>query len=73
MENEQELISKKARVLFDNRLPVHINMKDGAWYNGEIVEPFTADFFMLMENKLGLMPIFFLQVRDIDKLEVKNE
>ena len=71
-EQEQELIFNKTKVLFENRFPIHVKLKNGGWLNGEIVKEFNSDFFMLKERKLGLMPVFFLEIKEIDKLEEKK-
>lgn len=60
---------QKAQYFFDNFISVHISKIDKEWLNGEIKEQPSMDFLMLQEKKKGLIPVFFLEIFDIEKLE----
>jgi len=66
-EDDIELHKKQADYFFKNKIPIHVSLINGGWKNGNIVEPISDDFFMLEEREEGLMPIFFLQIKSIDK------
>lgn len=68
-----DLLQKKAKYFFENTLVVHVTMKldneehitsGTRYYNGTIQE-LSDDFIILKDRVLGMMPIFFQQVKDI--------
>ncbi len=61
------MIEEKAKVFSDKCISVHITKKNGSWLNGSIKEV-NADFLMLQELKEGLMPVFFLEIKNIQTL-----
>lgn len=61
---EITLLQKKATVYFNRGEKVHISFKKGHWKRG-IIQEVSADFFMLNETLEGMMPIFFLEIKDI--------
>lgn len=68
MKNEDiKILQQKAHYFFDRKIPIHITLKTSIWKNGNIIEPISADFFLLDEFKDGQMPIFFLEVSDIEE------
>lgn len=74
---ESELLYAKAKAYCQLSIPVHLTLtrirEDGqhAWCNGRIVEV-KNDFFMLEENVDGLMPVFFLEVLNIEIYREKS-
>lgn len=71
-EKRIQLLKQKAKFFFLNNILVHVSKKDKEWLNGNIVQPLSSDFFMLEEKKKGLIPVFFLEVVDIEKYEVEK-
>lgn len=68
-----EAIKQKANYFYKNSIPIHAKYKRGHWKRGYILS-FSSDFFMLNEFHDGEMPIFFLELLDIEKYnEVKDE
>ncbi len=66
-------IQKTAQIFFEKQLPVHVSKKNDGWWNGYIQEV-CADFIMLNEFKKGLMPIFFIEIVDIESyVNLKKE
>ena len=66
-ENENEMINEKiSQVYFEKKIPVHITKKDGEWLNGLISEV-NSDFLMIKEFKKGEIPVFFLQIQEIER------
>ena len=64
-----ELIKKKVDFYFKQDILVHINLKiNKEFLNGSIKEV-SADFFMLEERMRGLIPVFFLEVYNIEELK----
>ena len=69
---EELMIEEKAKVFSDKKIQVHITKKNGSWLNGSITE-LNADFLMLQELKEGLMPVFFLEIKNIQTLTKRGE
>lgn len=68
---KNETYETKARYFLENKAKVHIKVKSGLFYNGFILEV-NSDFLMLDDHKLGETPIFFLEIIDIIKYEVRE-
>ncbi len=64
-----ELIKKKVDFFFKQNKSVHINLKkDKEFLNGSILEV-NAEFIMLDERMKGTMPVFFLEIYDVDEFK----
>ena len=50
----------------DNNLAVHIEKKNGRFYNGLILE-FHGDMIILDDEKLGAIPIYFIEIKFFEK------
>jgi len=71
-DEDKDLLREKANYFYKNNLPVHVIKKNKEWLNGTITE-ISADFFILKENKEGEVPVFYLEIFDIEKFkEEKN-
>lgn len=68
--NEQELITlkKKVRYFFESKIPVHIKKKNTYFHNGIILE-LEGDLLILDDKKNGAMPIYLMEIFDIEKME----
>ena len=73
MNNDDETtIKEKVNTFFELKISVHISLKNKDWRNGDIIS-ISEKYFLLNENHLGEIPIFFTDIYDIDKLtEVKE-
>jgi len=73
-ESKNRIERNKIRVkaFFDSKLSIHINLLDGTWLNGDILEVNQTDFFLINERKRGRLPVFYMDIYDIDKLEPRN-
>lgn len=67
-EENRQLLEHQKRALYfhKEKAEVHVKMKSGYFYNGLILEISEADFFIFVDNKVGEMPIFFV---DVDRIE----
>jgi hypothetical protein len=61
----------KAAHYKEKNLAVHIILKNKRWLNGRITE-LGAEFIMLREKKLGDMPIFFMEMEEIEPYDDKT-
>ena len=61
---------KTAQFYKDKKRAVHIAKKDGRFLNG-IIEEVSADYLILIDEKLGEMPVFFLEVLAVEPREKK--
>jgi len=62
----------KAKVFYENKIPVHLLKTDREWYNGIILE-LTHDFFIIDERKKGRRMVFFIELWEIDEMNLDNE
>jgi|TARA_Y100000296_G_scaffold80134_1_gene105088 prenyltransferase beta subunit len=71
--NEQELtiLKKKTEYFFENKIPVHIKKHNGYFHNGLILE-LESDLFILDDEKNKAMPIYYMEVLEIEKKEDKK-
>jgi len=58
-------IGKKAQLLKEQNKVVHVELSSGRFYNGYITD-IGSDFLYIDDFKLGLIPVFFLEVESID-------
>lgn len=56
----------KTRFLFENKITVHVDTKDGDFFNGLIIE-FHETFFVINDRVLGLSPIAFSEIKNIER------
>jgi len=71
--NDIELtLQKKANFFKDNDTAVHVVKKNGWFHNGPIIS-IEYDFLILVDEVDGSMPIFFSEIVDIEKREVKRK
>ncbi len=70
--NEQELIIlKKSQLFFQDRISVHIKKHNGYFHNGFILE-IEGDLLILNDERSGAMPIYFMEILEIEKREEKK-
>lgn len=70
METNEE--TKKQILYFkDNKIAIHIQKKNGRFYNGLILET-QGDLIILDDEKLGALPIYFIEIEFIEKREVRQ-
>ena len=72
LDEEVIILKKKAEIFCDRKIQVHVALKSRLFYNGTIVYPISEDYFMLIDKKIGEVPIFFVQLYDIRPLESKG-
>lgn len=66
-----EHINSKAKYYYDLDVAVHIKKFNGYFHNGKIIE-LSNDFLILEDEKDGLMPIFFIEIMEIEKREERR-
>lgn len=54
---------RRAKVFFEKKIPIHVSLKSGSFYNGYILEKPNIDFFILHDRKDGYTPIFYIQLK----------
>ena len=60
-----------AKRCYENKIPVHLLIKNRQWYNGLIVE-FAHNFFIMEERNLGMRVVFFLELYYIEEMEEED-
>ncbi len=66
-----ELMKQKVKYFFDDKIKVHIKKKNGYIHNGLILE-IQGDLIILDDKKNGAMPIYFLEIFEIEKMEKRG-
>jgi len=69
MENETNY--DKAKVYCSNEIVVHVTLSSRKFYNGIIVEV-KPKFLLIVDEVLGKIPVFFIEVDKIEPREVKR-
>lgn len=68
-EEQRQLLEHQKRALYfhKEKVDVHVKMKSNYFYNGTISEISEADFFILIDFKVGEIPIFFIDIERIER------
>lgn len=61
-----EILKNQLEFYKKNDMEVHILRTDGRFYNGKILE-LAGDMLILDDFKLGAMPLFFMEIKTIEK------
>ena len=61
-----------ARFLFNNKTTAHIDTKDNDFYNGLIIE-LHPTFIVINDRVIGLTPIAFSEILNIERFREKKE
>ena len=75
MTEDINIISQKLNLYKEKKITIHVILKSRQFYNG-IVTELGSDFFMIEDRKLGTMPVFFIEVYNIEpykKEDMENE
>ena len=68
MEENNEVMEQKVRYFFDKKTKVHIKKKNGYIHNGLILE--VEKNLLILDDKFsGSMPIYFVEIFEIEKME----
>ena len=71
MSNErEEVIIKKLEFFKERNIAVHI-VKNNNWFHNGIIKEINNDLLILTDEKEGDMPIFFMEIVDVEKREEK--
>jgi hypothetical protein len=62
-EESQNSLQKEVKLYHDKKIPIAVEMKNGYRYSGEIMDIGSADFFEIKDFKMGIIPLFYRQVR----------
>lgn len=65
------ILNAKIKYFFEKKIPVHILRTDTRFCNGIILEV-QADLIVLDDERLGAMPIYFLEIKRIEPREAKR-
>lgn len=68
-EEERQILEIQKRVLYfyKEKVDIHVKMKSGYFYNGKILEVSENDFFIFIDAKLGEMPLFFIDIKNVER------
>jgi len=71
MNEQEETIRKKILFYSQQNLAVHIKKKNN-WFHNGFIKSVENDHCILIDEKEGEMPIFFLEIFEIEKREDKK-
>lgn len=71
-DNEVILLKKKVDAYYILGDIVHVSYKSGNWQRGKVIEV-NSEFFIIDEILDGKMPIFFEEIKSIEKYKQKKE
>jgi len=71
MNEQEETIRKKILFYSQQNLAVHIKKKNN-WFHNGVIKSVESDHCILLDEKEGEMPIFFLEIFEIEKREDKK-
>jgi hypothetical protein len=66
-----ELNKTKVKYFFENKIMVHISKTNGFFHNGLILQ-YVEDYLIIDDDKNGAMPIYFIEIKDIEKRREKE-
>ena len=69
--DEINISKKKVLYFFQQKLPIHIKLKNGRWLNGDIVL-IETDLFMIEDLKRGEVPVMYEELNHIEKYKMKE-
>lgn len=69
--NEEEMTRKKLAFFQDHNVAIHLVRTDGRFFNGKVLE-ITTDHLILDDEKLGALPIYFIEIRFFERRGPKN-
>lgn len=73
MNEQNELLKKKAQYYFEKKQAVHITLQNkGEFYNGDIINC-EADFILMDVWGKGEIPVFFIEIFDIEIYTTRSE
>jgi hypothetical protein len=61
MDDMNEMYEKKANYFYNQKKFIHVELKNGKFYNGEIIDV-SSDFFNLHDRIVGEIPIFYSEI-----------
>ena len=68
----KEILYNQLEFYKKNDMKVHILRTDTKFYNGKILE-LAGDMIILEDQKLGAMPLFFIEINTVEKfMEVEK-
>lgn len=71
MKEEEKILKKKAEYFYKNKISVHVKKKNGYFHNGIILEH-KSDLIILDDIKSGAMPIYLIEMVEIEKQEERE-
>ena len=68
MNDKQLVIQKKCEFFHKGKIAVHIKKENGYFHNGLILEV-QGDLLIIDDRKNGAMPIYFMEIKEVEKME----
>lgn len=70
--NDYNEIYEKLKFFKDKNISIHVGLKNKRFYNGTIKEVSPDDFFILNDEILGELPLFFIEIDYVEPREAKK-
>ncbi len=65
-------LKKKAHYYFENKIKVHIKKKND-WFNNGFILEIEGDLLVLDDRVLSAMPIYFIEILEIEKAKEEEK
>ena len=70
--NEDELTKKKLEFFKLNDFSIHLERTDERFFNGKVLE-IASDHFILDDEKIGALPIYFMEIKFFERRRPKPQ
>jgi hypothetical protein len=71
--NEMNDMNEKLDFFFKNKIKVHIDLKDGTFFNGILLKKVREDVWWMEEDKLGEVFVFLGDVKNLQQFREEKE
>jgi len=69
--NDGKNFKKKVIFFLKQNVPIHIKLKNGNWFNGDVIL-IEIDMFIIGDFKRGEVPVMFEELDHIEKYKLKE-
>ena len=73
MEDNEERIKDKVNFFVDEKIEVHVNLKDKTFLNGIIEGELKEGVYWIVDRKLGGVYLFLKDIYDIEQIREKKD
>jgi len=72
MSEDNNILKRKIEYFLNNKLLVHISLKNSKFLNGKILE-LAGDMIIVDDDFLGAVPVYFAEIRYLEPYKSREE